>query len=283
MKADDGDSSVLLPGGTNSARGGSVSEMERRAALRRMPRVARVLALLLAFAVVTHTALIATWVAPNNQIRQTIGASSLRAYVLPVFEQNWSIFAPNPRRTAVALEVRARIEDPQTGERSVTEWVDLVALEEAMIPGNPLAPRMSNASRRVADRLHSAVSNMNDEQRDWLQANYLTTPIEQLRTRLTDVEGDSPASATQIDNYLIADRAAAALATAHAKHTAGGEVIHVQYRSSTRPVPSYTNREDQTVDDTARNERDYGWRAPVDLTDQDLEFYGRYLDQIDPS
>ena len=279
--------------GTNSGRAHSTGMHEpagsdpraalnaQRRELRRLPRAARVLALLLVLVVGGHTALVATWVAPNNEIRQAIGAANLRSYILPAFEQNWSIFAPNPRRTAVAFEVRAMVEDPATGEAVTTDWVDLVAAEEAMVRGNPFAPRMASASRRVADRLHSAVRRLNDEQRGWIEANYVTTPVEQLRDRLTAVEGDSPANATQIDNYMVANEAATSLATAFAEHYWDGEVIHVQYRSSTRPVPSYPNEDERTVDDTSRNERQYGWRAPSDISEQELQVFHRYLERLE--
>ena len=253
----------------------------RRRELRRLPRAARLLALLLVLVVGVHTALVATWAAPNNEIRQTIGAANLRSYILPVFEQNWSIFAPNPRRTAVAFEVRAMVEDPATGETVTTDWVDLVAAEDAMVRGNPFAPRMASSSRRVADRLHSAVRRLNDEQRGWIEANYVTTPIEQLRDRLTAVEGDAPANAAQVDNYMVANEAATSLATAFAEHYWEGEVIHVQYRSSTRPVPSYPNEDERTVDDTSRNEREYGWRAPIEIPEHELEVFGRYLQRLE--
>lgn len=92
-----------------------------------VPPIARNLVWPLIIAVLAHTFLIATWVGPSTPIRQAIGTETLRSYVLPVFEQNWRLFAPDVRRQEHGLEIRASIVHQQ-GEREMSEWVDLVAL-----------------------------------------------------------------------------------------------------------------------------------------------------------
>lgn len=257
--------------------GGAAPHTERRRQLRALPPIARLLTFPVVAVVVIHTLLIALWVAPMTPIREELGNENLQSYVMPWFEQNWSIFAPNPRRTAVTFEVRALTEDDD-GERHTTEWIDLVELEDSIVAGNPLGPRTSKITRRIADRMHTARSTMNDAQEDWLEANYVETPVETLRTRLLNVAGGS--GAHQVDRYMDADRAATAIATAVAERTAQGAVVHVQYRTSTRPAPAWRDRHERELDDQTRNYRDYGWRASTELTEQELELFDHYLDQL---
>ena len=157
-----------------------------------------------------HTVSIGIWVAPRTPIQDEIGSDTVRSYVLPWFEQNWSIFAPNPRRVAVTFEVRAMIDDPETGEETVTEWVDMVDGEDQIVRHNPAPPRTSKIARRTTDNLNSARSPMSDDQLNQLQADYVETPIEQLREDLLSFDGG--ATAAQVDAYMSMDEVAVSLA-----------------------------------------------------------------------
>ncbi|GAB3190500.1 DUF5819 family protein [Nesterenkonia suensis] len=254
----------------------SSPDLERtRRELNRLPEGVRGLTWPLLAMVLIHTLLIGLWVAPGTPARDWVGVDRVREYVQPWFGQNWSIFAPNPRRTAVTFEVRATIQD-ETGEVQVTDWVDLIDNEDGIVAGNPVPSRAAKISRRTADRLHSAISGMNTEQRDWLEADYVDTPVEQLRERLSEVDGGVGVS--DINRYMTADSAATAIATGFAENEwgDGAEILYVQYRTSTRPAPSWDS--DMTIDDTTRTDRDYGWRAPVELTDQQIEHFAPYLE-----
>lgn len=120
---------------------------------------------------------------------------------------------------------------------------------------------------------------MNDEQRNWLEANYFETPIDQLRSRLLAVDGGT--GSHHVDRYLQADYAATSIATAVAERFQPEIVNRVQYRTSTRQAPTWENRHDQDLDDQRRSYRNYGWRAPIDLTQQQLDAFDTYLDRLD--
>lgn len=250
---------------------------EQRRALRGIPWGAKLFAGLLVLVMAVHTFLIGVWVAPRTPIQDEIGSQNVRSYVLPWFEQNWSIFAPNPRRVAVTFEVRAMIIDPETGEEVVTDWVDMVEGEDQIVRNNPFPPRTSKIARRTTDQLNSVRSPMNDEQLSQLEANYVETPIEQLREDLVGIDGG--ASASSIDDYMAMDEVAVRLATGMAHHAWEGEIVHVQYRTTHRPAPSFAQRDDLTVDDTERGVRQYGWRAPAELSDEQLELFKPYARQ----
>lgn len=250
---------------------------ELRNKLNQLPSAARFLVWPLLVLVLIHSLLVATWAAPGTPVREEIGADNLRSYILPTFEQNWSIFAPNPRRVAVTFEVRAQMQDPSSGDTYTTDWVDLVEGEDQEIRHNFFPSRTSGMARRTADRLHNARANMNETQIEWVEANFVETPIEDLASGLRDVSGG--AGATQINNYMTADQVAVNLATGYARYAWEGEVVHVQFRTSTRPAPSYQNRHEQTVDDTNPTVREYGWRAPAEISDHELEYFERYAQQ----
>ncbi|MDN6498522.1 MAG: DUF5819 family protein, partial [Yaniella sp.] len=255
-----------------------VPTQEQRRRLRALHPVAKILAQPVIPFVVVHTLLIAMWVAPMTPAREQFGNDNLQTYVMPWFEQDWSIFAPNPRRTAVTFEVRAVYTDSE-GTNNTTPWVDLVALEDDIVAGNLAGPRTAKLTRRLADRMHSARSNMNDEQLDWLAANYFLTPIEQLRSRLLDVEGGT--GTHHVDRYLQADVAATYIATAVAELHDPVSIERVQYQTSSRQLPTWENRHDDDLDDRSRSYRTYGWRAPADLSEQELEYFGAYLNRLD--
>ncbi|MDZ5077442.1 DUF5819 family protein [Nesterenkonia sp. HG001] len=245
--------------------------------LKRLPFGARALTWPVVAIVLIHTLMIGLWVAPNNPARDSLGADRVREYVQPWFSQNWSIFAPNPRRVAVTFEVRATVRDPETGDEQTTDWVDLIDNEDGIVAGNPFPARTAKITRRTTDRLHSAISGMSTEQREWLEANYVETPVDQLRERLAEADGG--AGTADINRYMTADAAATAIATGFAENEWGdeAEILYIQYRTSTRPAPSWDS--DSTIDDTTRTERDYGWRSAVELTDQQIEHFGPYLEQ----
>lgn len=258
--------------------GGADSRKEQRRRLRSIPPTARWIGYPLAALVLIHTLVIAIWVAPMTPIREEIGDERVRSYVMPWFEQNWSIFAPNPRRTAVTFEVRA-LTVGEDGENEPTEWIDLVDLEDDIVSGNPAGTRTSKLTRRTADRLHSSLSHMNDTQLEWIDANYVETPISTLRERLLDVEGGT--GEHHVDRYLEADASATAVATAVAERTVEGEILHVQYRTSTRGAPSWDNRDNEDLDERSPNYRDYGWRTPTDLSQDQLDLFDHYLDGLE--
>lgn len=252
---------------------------ETRSALRRLPRAASFLSWPLVALILIHTLFIGMWVAPSTPLRDIVTVDRVREYVQPWFQQNWSIFAPNPRRTAVTFEVRASVLHAETGEKEFTGWADLIDNEDAIVSGNLFPARTAQISRRTADRLHSALNDMNTEQRNLLKANYLETPVSELRGHLHDVAGGAGNSG--ISRYMAADAAATRIATGAAKSfwSDEGEIVYVQYRTSTRPAPSWNSDAEYTIDDTARTEREYGWRAAAELSGEQVSYFEPYLKQ----
>ncbi|MEE6281768.1 DUF5819 family protein [Georgenia sp. MJ170] len=227
-----------------------------------------------------HTLFIGLWVGPSTPVKEAIGADVVRSYVMPVFDQNWRIFAPTPRRAAVELDVRAMVRDAETGEERISDWVPLVDGEDSLIRGNPFPPRLSLAARRVANHLNTRMGDMSAGQRTQAEASYFTTPIAELRERLLAVDDDGAAGASTVDGYLRYDSVATSLATYFAVATWSEETTHVQYRSSIRYTPSFNDRHERDIDDAERTYREYGWRPAAAVTAETAALFESYPNAI---
>ncbi|WP_110945457.1 DUF5819 family protein [Streptomyces avicenniae] len=101
-----------------------------------------------------HLAMIFLYVAPSNTVREQ--AEGARDYVLPEFEQNWKLFAPNPLQRNVAVEVRVETSEPVGGVR-VSDWISLTAMDIENIEGSLLPSHADqNILRRGWDFLTGA-------------------------------------------------------------------------------------------------------------------------------
>ncbi|GGM49029.1 hypothetical protein GCM10012275_19930 [Longimycelium tulufanense] len=60
---------------------------------------------------------------PTNPVKKTFDPA-VRAYMVPVFEQNWLLFAPDPIVDNHAIEVRARLRTAE-GPAGTTAWQDI--------------------------------------------------------------------------------------------------------------------------------------------------------------
>ncbi|WSB05384.1 DUF5819 family protein [Streptomyces sp. NBC_01794] len=87
-------------------------------------------ALCLAVALV-HVLLVFLYVAPPNAISQAY-SRQINAWVLPVFEQNWRLFAPNPQSVNRQISARTRLTAPD-GTARVSDWIDLSAMDDSAV------------------------------------------------------------------------------------------------------------------------------------------------------
>ena len=62
-----------------------------------------------------HSAAVMLWIMPINPIRAAVGNERIANYVRPLFDQNWSVFAPSPGVSYCSLVVRAYVGDPDGG------------------------------------------------------------------------------------------------------------------------------------------------------------------------
>jgi hypothetical protein len=82
-----------------------------------------------------HVALIFLHVAPANAISQQY-SKQINAWVLPVFEQNWRLFAPDPESVNRQISARTMRTAPN-GTVQVSGWFDLSGVDNSTIEHNP--------------------------------------------------------------------------------------------------------------------------------------------------
>ncbi|MGW8377722.1 DUF5819 family protein [Streptomyces sp. ODS28] len=87
--------------------------------------------------VAVHLAMVFLHVAPENTVTKQHG-EAVQDYVLPEFEQNWKLFAPNPLQQNIAVQARAQVAR-QDGTTARTGWWDLSAQDGAGVR-HSLAP-----------------------------------------------------------------------------------------------------------------------------------------------
>lgn len=103
-----------------------------------------------AVAVAVHVAMVFLHVTPDNTLSKE-HSETIDDYVLPEFEQNWKLFAPNPLQQNIHVHARAQITKGD-GTTETTGWVNLSAMDGADIRGNLFPSHtMQNELRRGWD------------------------------------------------------------------------------------------------------------------------------------
>ncbi|MET9799620.1 DUF5819 family protein [Streptomyces sp. NPDC006368] len=82
-----------------------------------------------------HAALVFLHVAPANPLSQRYGRQ-IDAWVFPLFEQNWRLFAPDPESTNRHISARTMRTAPD-GTAQVSGWFDLSGVDRSATEHNP--------------------------------------------------------------------------------------------------------------------------------------------------
>jgi hypothetical protein len=82
----------------------------------------------------THVALVFLHVAPPNAISQRYG-QQINAWIYPLFEQNWKLFAPDPDSANRKISARTAHTAPD-GSVEVSDWFDLTAVDNSAVEHN---------------------------------------------------------------------------------------------------------------------------------------------------
>ncbi len=81
-----------------------------------------------------HIGLVFLHVAPSNTVSQRFN-SQVDAWIYPLFEQNWRLFAPDPDSVNRQISARTAHTAPD-GSVRVSDWVDLTAVDASAIEHN---------------------------------------------------------------------------------------------------------------------------------------------------
>ncbi|AYY12374.1 hypothetical protein EF847_06295 [Actinobacteria bacterium YIM 96077] len=233
----------------------------------------KVIAGILSAAVAAHLAATALFVGPDNAAKETF-EEPLDSYMLPFFQQNWSLFAPTPIRTERSMYVRGWFDD-----ENHTEWVNVTELElKAAIEHNLLPSRAGIATRRLATRIASHHSRINGDEQEVLTGHYHSNAWSRLRERLMEQEDRS--SATRISYLLRYDRTMAAYATQFVYAWWGEDagVKYVQVKTVDQRAPAFANRHGES--EPKPREREFGRRPLIEFEGQDRDAFAAAIERF---
>jgi hypothetical protein len=150
-------------------------------------------------------------IAPANPASQRY-QSAINSHVLPEFEQNWQLFAPNPLQNNIAVEAELQTLAPD-GSRAESGWFSLTAHDIAAIKGNPAPSHLDQNQLRRAWDYYTAWHNLPSE---------------------TSLGTGGPLSKEYLKRI--------ALQRIGSRDWRGNQIIQIKLRSATTPVtgPSWT-------------------------------------------
>lgn len=201
------------------------------------------------------------WIAPYSALREIPTQNVLASYMLPLFGQSWSVFAPEPINGDYHFNVRAVIE--KDGEETETGWVSATDVELSMIRYNLFPPRAGIQSSEVASKQMNAYNDLNGEQQAVAALDFAEDGWEDWMVRSFDkLEGSDNPDTTE---YMAAEHLATAYATQVAYAIWGADaVVKVQYRVSRQNVVPFAERNNPNAQRPDPTFSTTGWRLPIE-------------------
>src|SRR5690606_34073985 len=147
------------------------------------------------------------WIAPPSALREIPTQEVLSAYMLPMFGQSWSVFAPEPINGDYHFNVRAVIDTD--GEEITTGWVSATDVELSTIQYNLFPPRAGIQSSEVASGQMNAYNKLNDEQQAVVALDFAEGDWEDWMVRSFEKLEEGPSTAA----YMREEHLATAYAT----------------------------------------------------------------------
>lgn len=209
------------------------------------------------------------WIAPYSALREIPTQEVLSSYMLPMFGQSWSVFAPEPINGDYHFNVRAIVKED--GEEVETGWVSATDVELSMIRYNLFPPRAGIQSSEVASGQMNAYNKLNEEQKAVIALDFDKDDWEEWMVRSFDkLEGEGPSTAA----YMQEEHMATAYATQVAYAIWGDDVVKVQYRVSRQNVVPYADRNKPNAQRPDPTFSTTGWRAPLEEEGQSRDAFG---------
>ena len=241
----------------------------------------RIVALIAVMLTLWHVFASFLWIAPAAPLREVVPGNMLSSYMLPMFGQSWSVFAPEPINGDYHFNVRAVIE--QGGKPVETGWVSATDVELSMIRYNLAPPRAGIQSSEVASKFKGAYDALNQKQKDAVAGGFLSDDSQAgLRKALlaggTAASGDvaaSGADAAEIETYLAQEHRSTAYATQVARAIWGENVREVQFRVSRQNTIPFAERHNADAQRPAPMIAEPGRRLPFAEAGQNDENFAR--------
>ncbi|MFJ2369221.1 DUF5819 family protein [Microbacterium sp. NPDC087665] len=195
------------------------------------------------------------WIYPPSALRQLPPENALSSYMLPLFGQSWSVFAPEPINGDYHFNVRALVVN-EAGNEVETGWVSATDVELSMVKNNLFPPRAGIQAEELASSFKNSWDGLAEKQRELTLENY--TDDEWLATLEEDL--DRVDDDIDAEKYIGVDRMATAYATQVAHAIWGEDVVAVQFRVSRQNVVPFADRNDPNAQRPEPTIIRPGWR-----------------------
>lgn len=217
-----------------------------------------------------HVAASFLWIAPAGPARDAVPGDALRSYMLPLYGQSWSVFAPAPINGDHRLDIRAVV--VENGEERVTDWVRATDVEISLSRHNLFPPRAANLAINVSSAHQSAYDDLNDDHEAVVAVDYVQ---DEWQPRLEEDLGSDDDGA--VDPYLEAEEELTAYATQVAYAVWGENVARVQFQTTRQNVVPFAERNEPDAQKPPLQVVNTGWRGLIERDDQSREQFADYF------
>ena len=213
------------------------------------------------------------WIAPHSELRDVVPGDALQEYMIPMFGQSWSVFAPEPINGDYYFDVRAVIETD--GEEETTTWVRASDVEQSLATYRLFPPRAAKLSASQAASFRGEWQDLNDDHRAVLELNYFEG--EDWDERLEDSLRDYTEDAEDLSDYLYEEQRTTAYATQAAHAIWGEDVVRVQYQVARQNVVPWGQRNNPHAERPDIQPVPIGWRGLVVEDEQSQQAFEDYF------
>lgn len=239
----------------------------QRVATQRRPWYVRAIALCAVVFTGWHIFASFLWIFPVSPLRDVTPGNSLSSYMIPMFNQAWSVFAPEPANTDYRLQIRATVREVD-GSEIETEWISAEQIEMSMNLHNLFPPRAGIQAEKIASAYIGARNGLDEQQRPLIEQNYLDEDwLSMLQSQL-EVSGSG-----NVNAFMIHEHRAAAYATQVAKAMWGENIIRIQFQASGQRVLPFAQRNDGAEMRPTPFAVLTGWREPIVRAGQDEQAF----------
>ncbi|WP_300345368.1 DUF5819 family protein [Nesterenkonia sp.] len=212
------------------------------------------------------------WIAPPSALREVVPGDALQEYMIPMFGQSWSVFAPEPINGDYYFDVRAVVETD--GEVEVTEWIRATDVEQSLATYRPFPPRAAKLANSQASTLKGEWESLSEAEQEIVGLNYFKEDWDE---RMTETLLEVTENEEQLLEYLEAEQRATAYATQVALAIWGDDVVRVQYQVARQNVVPFHQRNNRNAERPAIQPVPLGWRGLVVENMQSQEEFASYF------
>lgn len=222
------------------------------------------------------------WISPANGLRDAVPAKALSGYMLPLFGQSWSVFAPEPINGNITLKVRAYVGEEGSGH--VTDWVNASAAELDMAHHNLFPPRAAILGLEQGSKYKSTFDKLTDAEKKIVAAGYfvgddwfdrLEASLAAAETKNTDVQKKN------LQSFLSQEKQTVAYATEVAKAMWGGEIQRIQVSASRQNITPFEDRHNPDAKPQPIRVVDSGWRGTFSFPGQNSGHFSDIFSNLD--